>query len=352
MLYPDPVALPADFAAARQSFVTRRIPPAAMRTLLPGPRRPQAGQLVLARIVAAGQHAGVELTTGRKTQLYPDDLAILAYGNRYAPDQFEALVPLDLGPCHMVAGGGIAAREVARHAAMRAPTRIRPLGILAQDGGRPLNVADFALAPAPEPARSAPVFVVAGSSMNAGKTHTAAMLIRGLRALGRRVAGCKATGTGSGGDLWRLQDAGAEPVLDFVDAGFATTFRAPLPAVERAFGLLADAAAAAGADAVVIEIADGLGQRETIGLLRSETLRRRCTAVLFASADPLSAASGVRWLRSLELPVAAVGGVVTANPTAVREAAALVDVPVLTAEQLARGPAIVAAALEGLPRAA
>jgi hypothetical protein len=42
------------------------------------------------------------------------DAIIVAYGHRYAPDQFEAYVPEDLGPCHLVAGGGVAAREAER----------------------------------------------------------------------------------------------------------------------------------------------------------------------------------------------------------------------------------------------
>lgn len=62
--------------------------------------RPETGDLVLAR--------------GRAT-LYEGDAIVVAYGNRYAPDQFEAVVPDDLGECDLVAGGGIAATTLSQH---------------------------------------------------------------------------------------------------------------------------------------------------------------------------------------------------------------------------------------------
>lgn len=330
--------LPADFSSARQSFATRRVPLANMRGLLHGPLRPEAGQLVLARIRQLGQHRSVELVSGRKAHLFVDDLVILAYGNRYAPDQFEGLVPLDLGPCDMVAGGGVAAREVARHEGMSAPTRIAPLGLIGDAQGQPLNLLDYAL-PMPTQAPEVPVYVVCGTSMNAGKTHTAAMLVRGLAASGLRVAACKVTGTGSGNDLWRLRDAGAAPVLDFADAGHPSTFGLPLETLEHTYRQLT-ATAAADADAVVVEIADGLGQTETAALLRSRTLSEHCTGVVFAACDPMGALAGERWLRGAGLRLLAVSGLMTASPHSTQEARRLIGAPVLTAEQLASGEAM------------
>ncbi len=55
--------------------------------------------------------------------------------------------------------------------------------------------------------------------MNAGKTTTAASLIKGVTAYGMKVGAAKITGTGAGGDFWFMIDSGTEPVLDFVDAG-------------------------------------------------------------------------------------------------------------------------------------
>lgn len=59
--------------------------------------RPETGDLVLARVTELGQHYRLELPDGRRATLYEGDEIVVAYGNRYAPDQFEAVVPDDLG---------------------------------------------------------------------------------------------------------------------------------------------------------------------------------------------------------------------------------------------------------------
>ncbi|TIM04375.1 MAG: molybdopterin-guanine dinucleotide biosynthesis protein B, partial [Mesorhizobium sp.] len=93
--------------------------------------------------------------------------------------------------------------------------------------------------------------------MNAGKTLTATSLVRGFKRAGLKVAALKITGTGSGGDTWIVRDAGADIVLDFTDAGFATTYLAPVEMIEKGAFRLLNHAAENGCDVAVIEIADG-----------------------------------------------------------------------------------------------
>ena len=59
----------------------------------------------------------------------------------------------------------------------------------------------------------------------------------------------KVTGTGAGGDTWLLRDAGADPVLDFTDAGHVSTYLLPEAEVERTFVTLVAHLAASGVDA-------------------------------------------------------------------------------------------------------
>ena len=321
-------------AALKTPFSTRRVPRSAFATLLGGDAGPAPGDLVLARIDKIGQHRHLELVSGRRSRLYVGDEIALAYGNRYAPDQFEAEVPADLGKCHMVAAGGIASRVVTRHGKIRAATAIEPLGLLGDRNGRRLNLADFALArPAPVPV--APYCVaVLGTSMNAGKTETAANIIRGLRAAGLRVGAAKVTGTGSGGDLWAMADAGAQTVLDFTDAGLASTYLAAPEQVRAVMHTLLDNLAATDVDAVVFEVADGLFQRETMELVKSADFANAVDAVVFAAGDAMGSAGGVQWLRTLELPVSVAAGVLTNSPLARREAASATGLPVLSLSDL------------------
>jgi hypothetical protein len=321
---------PRDIRQAQQAFSTRRVPVEAMRILLTErTQRPVAGQLVLARVVSIGQHTRVELANGRRAQLYVGENVILAYGNRYAPDQFEGVVPPDLGPCQLIAAGGLAGLVVARHESMDEPTQIEPLGLIADERGVPLNLSDFALPILSSPVPRPPVLMVCGTSMNSGKTHAASYLVRGLTRLGYRVGALKVTGTGAGGDLWRMADAGAVATLDFTDAGHASTYRAPLEGLRAIPGCLLAALAQQSVDAVVMEVADGLVQQETAALLADGAFRECVDGTVFCAGDALGAAAGATHLERLGYRLLAVSGTLTRSPLAVREASALLRVPVL-----------------------
>jgi len=165
--------------------------------------------------------------------------------------------------------------------------------------------------------------------MNAGKTTTAAGIVNGLTRAGLNVGAAKVTGTGAGKDLWLMRDAGAQTVLDFTDAGYPSTYKVPLPEVEQIVSTLTGHLAAAGAEAIILEVADGLYQYETACLLASPNFQAQIDGVIFAAGDAMGAAAGVNWLQDHGLPVAGVGGLLTASPLAMREAVAAVDVPVL-----------------------
>lgn len=321
-------------ALARKSFTTRRVDFSGVRGLL-RTGAPNSGDLVLARVDAIGQHTRLEAPTGRRTKLYPGDEIVVAYGARYAPDQFEAVVPESLSPCDLVAGGGVAASVLSRHARMSKATRIIPIGLLVDAEGERVNLARFALpVVAALPATTGPVIAVAGSSMNAGKTTTAAGLVHGLSRAGLRVAGIKVTGTGSGGDLWSMGDAGAEWIFDFTDMGHATTAGLPIAEVERITSGLIGHVAALGADITVLEVADGLFQNETAGLLQSPVFASLVDGLIFAAGDAMGAVGGVEWLRRHGLPLRALSGLLTTSPLAMRETAANTDVPAVTLSEL------------------
>jgi len=305
---------------------------------------PEPGDLVLARVTGVGHHERLELPGGRKSRLFRDDEVIVVYGHRYAPDQFEAEVPPDLEACHLVAAGGVAARLISRHSAARAPTELEPVGLLVDREEERINVRRFGLNEADD--TELPLVVaVLGTAMNSGKTTAAAHLVRGLCGAGVGVGATKVTGTGAGGDLWLLADAGANPVVDFTHAGLATTYRCPALEVERAFRLLTSHLAAAGVDAIVLEVADGLLQPETAGLVRSRCFADRVDAVILAAGDAMGAAAGVDRLREWGVPAMALTGVVSSSPLGAREAQAATGLPVFSPDQLAEGGEVVLAML-------
>lgn len=317
---------------AKRAYTTRRVDTSVL-TGVSQQHAPVAGDVVLARITDVGAHSRLELETSRKALLFAGDEVVLAFGNRYAPDQFEAYVPDDFGPCHLAAAGGVASRVVNKNARMASPTAIEPIGIFIDSEGRKVNLKDFALA-GTAVKRKAPGFVVVGGSMNAGKTTTAAALVRGLTLAGRKVGAAKLTGTGAGNDFWHMYDAGAAAVLDFVDVGLVSTFRADRAELERVTTTLAAHLLDAGCDALVFEIADGLFQEETAWLVGSPVMSRLADAYLYAAESAASAAMGVQWLKHYAR-VLGVSGVVSASPLAARETEAATGYPCFTKEALA-----------------
>ncbi len=315
--------------AARAGFVTRRVPLEDAKTLITD-ARPAAGDLVLARVKRIRHHGKLQCARGRRVQLFHGDEIVVCYGDRYAPQQFEAYVPRTIGHCHLVASGGVAAHAVNWHQRIhRGPTEIEALGILADERGNTLNLRRYAL-PAGAGGEAPPrVIVVAGTSMDSGKTTAGAHLVRGLARAGLRVGAAKITGTGACNDYFLLQDAGAQTVLDFTDAGYVSTYRAGDAAIRRISETLIAELGRSRLDAAVIEVADGLAHAETAALLEAEWLRRMIDGVLFCAQDAMGAKAGVDWLRERGHDIVAVSGLLTAAPLAMRETAELVEPPVV-----------------------
>lgn len=253
-------------------------------------------------------------------------------------------MPQHLGPFHLVAGGGIAALALSWHDRIsRGPTRISPLGLLTGPAGRPLNLGDFAIEPRGHGAALPPVIAIVGTAMDAGKTQTAAYLVRGLRAAGYRTGYLKITGTGAGGDTWLLHDAGADRVLDFTDAGMASTYLAPLERIEAAMDTLLQDMADHGIDTVVMEVADGVYQCETRELIASARFAARVRGIVIAARDAMGASAAVTSLAATKIPVLALSGLLSASPLQRREAQQATGLTSANREELAT--AAVAAAL-------
>jgi hypothetical protein len=323
-------------ANVKFAFTTRRVDRDDLASLVYGKAAPRAGDLALAQVVRVGGTNRLQAPTGRRSMLFVGDEIVVAYGNRYAPDQFEAIVPADLGECQLVASGGIAGEVLARRSGVRAPTQIKPLGLLADRAGNPINLRQYALPAASAGARHARVIAVVGTAMNAGKTTAVAHLVKGLVRAGQRVAAIKVTGTGAANDLSSYEDAGASPVFDFTDAGYASTYCLTNTEVVGCFAQLVAHAQQPSIDYVVVEVADGLLQRETAALLQSRTFRDSVDGTIFCAGDALGAVAGIDWLEQRGLTALAVSGVLSASPLAIAEARRATRLPVLTREELAQ----------------
>lgn len=322
-------------AQAKWCFTTRRVARADVAGLHPVGNDVKAGDVLLCEITAVNQHKKLQQADGRYVQSYAGDLVVLCVGDRYAPDQFMGRAEINAEAVDLLAGGGVAGIMEAKHAKMAQPTQLRPLGLLANANGDTININDYALDAATIP-DNVTVLGVFGASMNAGKTTAAVSLAHGLAKAGFNVAGVKATGTGAFGDFNAFRDAGIA-VTDFTDAGMPTTFRMPLDRIEQGFQTLVGQAAAKGAEIVVVEIADGVFQRETAQILDDSAIIKRLDGVLFAAPDALGAVGGVSVLARYGLRPFALSGMVSLSALGTAEAEKETNVPVVSRDALCSG---------------
>ena len=320
------------------TYSTHQVDRSLVKGLVPMIADPDPGRLVLARVTMIGRHKEVEGTDGRKQTLFPHDViaAVLAY--RYATDQFEGQ-PIASGTTgHLLAIGGACGVVVSKNERMIEPTCLEWIGTLADGESKALNLRRFALRPRRTAAVPCPrTVLVVGSSMNAGKTTTAAQIIRSLSGQGHRVAAAKITGTACRKDPGIMEDAGAVRVLDFTHGGYASTAQMEAPDL---LSLAADLRAALleeRPEFIVYEIADGIFQRETRFLLENKAFRETIDVVLYAAPESPSCESGVRWLRQWGYTVGAIAGPVANSRLGMDEVREATGVPCLNGEMILGG---------------
>jgi len=181
------------------------------------------GDYVVARVLDPGRQRRLEFATGRLASFYPDDILVGALGTRHATleatGDWRAIGP-DL-EMDLMTGAGLFGRCTSLSAALESLSRLGYVGH-ATRGGVPLRMDDFVPKIDPVP-YAVPTVLIIGTSMSAGKTTAARIVVRMLREAGLRVAGAKLTGAGRYRDILTMGDAGADPIVDFVDAGLPSS---------------------------------------------------------------------------------------------------------------------------------
>jgi hypothetical protein len=321
----------------KHSFTTHVVPLSAMTGLVPFVHTPQVGDLIVAEVDSIGKHTTLENRDRVLTHIFPGDHIVIAFGNRYATDQYEGYVPArPLTECDLLSVGGVCGEVASCHASMGKPTRVRVLGAVCGQDGLPLNQRAFGMTPSAMPGRGEVILVV-GASMNSGKTTTVGTLARALSQAGLKVAAAKVTGTAAGKDGRFFASCGAKPVFDFTDAGYPSTYMLSLEELMNIYHCLISQLRATNPDYILVEIADGIFQRETRMMLDNPLFREMVDHVFFAATDSLAAECGTRYLYDYGLPLRALSGVTTMSPLATREAEEATRLPCLSIERMLAG---------------
>lgn len=297
-------------------------------------KKPEVGDVVYCKVARISQHVSLENKHGRIHSLYSGSRFIGVFGNRYAPDQFEAVVPKrKTKKVDLFSWGGLVGEVLNKNAVMREPTRVEIIGAVCNKEGKPLNTRNYKLV---KPRNEVPkkprakLILVCGTAMNSGKSTTASAVIWALKTAGHTVRASKVTGTASLKDILKMNDAGAKHYSDFTYLGHPSTYLLDQEQLETIFNSLDLRYANNPQNYWVVEFADGINQRETAMLLQSELVRNRIDKFIFCAADTFGAIGGVEMLRSqFNLEPDAISGVCTRSPLFVEEIKDHINLPVL-----------------------
>jgi hypothetical protein len=302
-------------------------------------RRPEPGDLIYGRVKYLGLHSTLENKQGRIHVINDGTRAVFVFGNRYAPDIYEGVVPEQFPQeCDMLARSGMVGVVRQKNANVKDPTRIEVYGYICDESGQVINTRNFPIVGSPKAKdkgkRRARLILVVGTAMNSGKSVTAAAICWALVTMGHKVRGSKVTGTASLKDILRMQDAGASPVADFTYFGYPSTYLLERDQLLEIFDKLDLKYANNPSNYWVVELADGILQRETAMLLACEEVRSRIHRLVFAAHDALGAIAGVDILRrKFRLGPDAISGLCSASPLAIQELRQFTDIPVVSNTQ-------------------
>lgn len=318
----------------KPTWVTRRVP-RDLAISWDRLRDPKVGDLILCEVVRIGLHGRVETMSGGRAKLYAGDRIVCAVANRYATSLIEAVGHVGGDRVDMISASGLCGQVVGRSHKATRPTELRPIAQAFVEG-RPLNLGAHTFGTPPAPTREPRWVVVVGSAMDSGKTTACASIIHGLAVTGSRVGAAKITGTASARDFNSFRDAGAAPVIDFLDAGWPSTAGCTVSELVAILRGVSGHLRAAEVDWAVIEIADGMLQTETNLLLDCIGDHVDSAVFVLTAQESLAAVAGVERLTRQGHSVGAVSGLITNNPLSCREVELACSVPCVPTGQLGR----------------
>lgn len=297
-------------------------------------KAPEHGDVIFGQIDRIGQHQSIESKSGRVHRIYSKDKGVFVFGNRYAPDYYEALIPSSFEEeVDLVARSGVVSRMINKNNKKKDPTSVQVLGYVCNSEGEILNTLQKPLVvpqQTQKTKRRSKMIVFVGTSMNSGKSFAATATVKALTQLGHTVRASKITGTASLKDILSMSDAGAEKFSDFTFLGHPSTYMLDKKSVLDIYDKLDLKYANKPSNYWVVEIADGIVQRETSMLLSSPEFKDRIHRIVFCAGDALGAMGGKRLLKDkYGINAHMISGVCTATPLHIREIKSFTDTPIL-----------------------
>lgn len=183
----------------------------------------QTGDYVVGKVLnTVGAMHDIELPNGRMIEVFEDDLIIGALGERMATlaavGNWQAITN---NTFQALTSAGLFGKLISKSPYVPAFMSLEYIGHVTRNDNC-MNMRDFVVQ-IPELKLSAPVILIVGTSMSAGKTTAGRVIVRMLKKQGIRVVAVKFTGAARFRDVLSYKDAGADGIYDFVDGGLPST---------------------------------------------------------------------------------------------------------------------------------
>lgn len=328
----------------KRTYICKDVDSHTIDSTVPEGYRPAVGDVAVFEVMSIGKHKTVQGDSKLNITIVPGDWIMAAFGTRYATEQFEGYAPENLNQdIHILGAGGTVGIVASMHAKFRhiGPTILHFRGLVKDHFGKVVNTKMLCQKKIPafsgSAAASTRVVLSLGASMDSGKTTTAAYLVRGLKNAGLRVSFIKLTGTIYTKDTDLAYDLGADAVSSFGDFGYPSTYMCSEEELLNLYEGTLQNVLKTNPDYVIMEIADGLYERETKMLLNCRQFKNTIEAVFFSAGDSLAAINGVETLHRWDLYPIGISGLLTTSPLLIREVQENTYVPVYTIDQLANG---------------
>ena len=324
--------------AIKKSIITKSVENFKINRKIRTAYLPKSGDVAVFQVLSIGKHSAIQAENGNNAYIFPGDKILATFGNRYATAQFEGYVPTKHhSKYHILGQGGVVGVLASMHAKFDdiGPTEVKLVGYAVDANNKVINTQYNGIEQLqfnPNKERDYELYLSVGASMDSGKTTTAAFLCRGFMQQKRKVAFIKLTGTVFAKDCSIVRDCGARTAIDFSYCGYPSTYLCETDEVLNILETLLNRVERIKPDVVVIEIADGLLQRETKALINHKPFMNMINGTLLSCADSLSVNSGIDILTKVNQTPLLISGIFTTSPLMVAEVKKETNIPVFTLE--------------------
>ena len=256
------------------------------------------------------------------------------FGNRYATDALEAEVE-GVKNLSILTTAGMVGTVKSKHSSISNTTQVAFLGYLKNSQNR-INSKKILSTKSRIKSQVlnqiTNLVVVIGSGMNSGKTTFCRKLIKSLTQKGLKVAACKLTGSISPRDCDEMLSASATYVTDFSDYGFPSTYKCESEELLTLFETMLADLVKSKPDIIIMEVADGVLQRETRMILNQPFLKKLTRGIIVTADSAPAVLYTVGYLERLGFKIFCISGIITSSPLYVKEFKDQHTIPVISSK--------------------